>query len=102
MIIQQKLDKLMKSLDEKIPVGMAIRSSKAGTMTPSRIGNPLSSPLANRALTGLSQSNTKPPQWFLLGNENLAYFGLSATSLLIWMTTVILMLMWLRYNELGY
>ena len=106
MKLQKTVDKLARSLEEKIPHGLAIRPSKTwtGTSTPSPITRMLSStslPTWPLAKTSLLQQDE-----FQGSSENedslREYLLLSVAFVTIWTSLTLLALTWLRMNDLGY
>jgi hypothetical protein len=109
MRLQKSVDKLARSLEEKIPTGMAIKSSKPSnammslmpsqtTTTPSILAKPWSS--LNRLRTTELEYPEASNETF---EDSLMDFGtLLAVFAVIWMTTTILMLFWIRMSDLGY
>jgi hypothetical protein len=107
MMLQKSVDKLARSLEEKIPHGLSLRPSKTWS------GTTMTSPTTTR-----TPSTTSIPTWpsakisslpevgFPDSDEsweNLKDYGLlCAAFVTIWMSLTLLALTWVRMNDLGY
>jgi hypothetical protein len=105
--LQKSVDQLTKSLDEKIPLGMMIRPSPTSALLQTTTLAPLGPPLP----LGLNMSVPDGPPGSMIAVQNVNvtssnlladYFLLFLGSAAVWMTIVILTLLWIRFSDLGY
>jgi hypothetical protein len=107
MMLQKSVDKLARSLEEKIPHGLSLRPSKAWspTTTPpsttTRMPSTASTliwPLAKTSSSSVTGFPSVDESW-----EDVKDYGLLfAAFVTIWIGLTLLALTWVRMNDLGY